>query len=455
MKPWTPDSWKNLPVLQQPSYDDPEALAGALSRIEAFPPLVTSWEVERLKQQLGEAAAGKRFLLQGGACAESFDQCRADVITNKLKILLQMSLVLTFGTKRRITRVGRFAGQYAKPRSTDVETKGDETLPTYRGDLVNSPEFTPEARRPDPERLVGGYEHAALTLNFIRALVEGGFADLHHPEYWDLDFVSHSPKAREYQTMVQTISDSLRFMETLAGIQAGQISRVDFFTSHEGLHLGYEQAQTRRVPHREGWFNLSTHFPWIGVRTSDPGGAHVEYFRGISNPIGIKIGPQTTGDWLRDLLRILDPTREPGRVTLIHRIGCDGVAGILPELIDCVRDSGHPVLWCCDPMHGNTLSTADGLKTRKFDSILSELEQSFDIHHECGSYLGGVHFELSGDNVTECIGGARGLAEADLARSYESRVDPRLNYEQSLEMALRVARKMEAMNGRPVSLPRP
>ncbi len=447
MKTWAPDSWQQMPTAQQPTYEDPKVLEATLARLANFPPLVTSWEVERLKQQLGEAATGRRFLLQGGACAESFSQCRSDVITNKLKILLQMSLVLTFGIKRQIIRVGRFAGQYAKPRTSDTETKDGVTLPTYRGDLVNAPEFTEEARTPDPERLVNGYHHSALTLNFIRALVEGGFADLHHPEYWDLDFVAHSPRAREYQAMVETISDSLRFMETLAGNQGGQISRVDFFTSHEGLHLGYEQAQTRKVPHKAGWFNLATHLPWIGVRTSDPGGAHVEYFRGIMNPIGIKIGPEMTSEWLRDLLKVLDPDMEPGRLTLIHRLGHQGVAKTLPGLVECVRSIGHPVLWCCDPMHGNTETTSDGRKTRRFDNILSELEQSFDIHHDCGSYLGGVHFELSGDNVTECIGGARGLSENDLCQSYESLVDPRLNYEQSLEMALRVARKMVAMNG--------
>jgi 3-deoxy-7-phosphoheptulonate synthase len=447
MKDWTPVSWQRMSAAQQPHYEDPGALNVALERLAAFPPLVTSWEVERLKKQLGEAAAGQRFLLQGGACAESFRQCRSEVITNKLKILLQMSLVLTFGIKRQIIRVGRFAGQYAKPRSSDSECRGDVTLPTYRGDLVNAPEFSLEARRPDPERLISGYQHSALTLNFIRALVDGGFADLHHPEYWDLDFVVHSSRAREYQSMVETISDSLRFMETLAGIQAGQISRVDFFTSHEGLHLGYEQAQTRKVPHKAGWFNLSTHFPWLGVRTSDPGGAHVEYFRGIVNPIGIKIGPEMTSQWLGDLLRILDPEKEPGRVTLIHRLGHRRVAKILPGLVECVRSLDHPVVWCCDPMHGNTETTGEGIKTRHFDNILSELEQSFDIHRDCGSYLGGVHFELSGENVTECIGGARGLSEEDLRRSYRSLVDPRLNYEQSLEMALRVARKMAAVNG--------
>ncbi len=450
MNDWTPTSWTKVPAKQLPTYPDRGALQSVLHRLAQLPPLVTSWEVERLKRQLGEAASGRRFLLQGGACAESFDHCRPEVITNKLKILLQMSLVLTYGLKRRIIRVGRFAGQYAKPRSADTETRDGLTLPSYRGDLINRPAFTEEDRRPDPELMLRGYEHSALTLNFIRALVEGGFADLHHTEYWDLDFVNHSPRAQEYQRMVGSISDSLRFVETLTGTHAGEISRVDFFTSHEGLHLPYEQAQTRQVPRRVGWYNLSTHFPWIGMRTADPGGAHVEYFSGIRNPVGVKIGPSMTPEWLRDLLRVLQPDNEPGRLTLIHRFGHAKVAECLPPLIETVRSSGATVVWCCDPMHGNTETTANGLKTRRFENILSELEQAFDVHQAEGSFLGGVHFELSGDNVTECIGGARGLTEVDLARAYESRVDPRLNYEQALEMALLIARKMSRLNGREI-----
>jgi 3-deoxy-7-phosphoheptulonate synthase len=445
---WTPTSWTRVPAKQLPTYPDQVALEEAVRRLSQLPPLVTSWEVERLKKQLGEASTGRRFLLQGGACAESFDHCRPEVITNKLKILLQMSLVLSYGLKRRITRVGRFAGQYAKPRSADTETRDGVTLPSYRGDLINRPGFTESERIPDPDLLLRGYEHSALTLNFIRALVEGGFADLHHPEYWDLDFVSHSPRAAEYQKMVSSIADSLRFVESLTGTQAGEIGRVDFFTSHEGLHLPYEQAQTRQVPRRVGWYNLSTHLPWIGMRTAEVGGAHVEYFRGISNPIGIKIGPTMTPEWLSDLLEVLDPELEPGRITLIHRFGHDRISRSLPPLIAAVRDAGRRVLWCCDPMHGNTETTSNGLKTRRFENILSELEQAFEIHASEGSFLGGVHFELSGDNVTECIGGARGLSEVDLSRAYESRVDPRLNYEQALEMALLIARKMSRWNGR-------
>jgi len=448
MGDWTPTSWQSRPAGQQPTYPEPEKLEVSLEQLATLPPLVTSWEVERLKSQLADAALGKRFLLQGGACAERFDQCSAEIITNKLKILLQMSLVLTFGLKRRIIRVGRFAGQYAKPRSADTEERDGVVLPSYRGDIVNGPGFTAAERRPDPERMLRGYEHAALTLNFIRSLVDGGFADLHHPEYWDLGFVLHSQRSQEFQRMVESISDSLRFMETLAGIQAGEIGRVDFFTSHEGLLLPYETAQTRQVPRRDGWYNLSTHFPWIGMRTAELGGAHVEYYRGIRNPIAVKIGPSMTPDWLEELVEILDPEHEPGRLTLIHRMGYDKVADRLPPLVEAVRRRDRAVLWCCDPMHGNTETTAAGYKTRRFENILSEVEQSFEIHAGLGSFQGGIHFELSGDNVTECIGGACGLSEVDLSRAYESRVDPRLNYEQSLEMALLVARIMERMNGK-------
>jgi 3-deoxy-7-phosphoheptulonate synthase len=448
MSLWSPSTWRERPASQQPSYPDQDRLDAVVEELSGLPPLVTSWEIERLKSQLAEAAEGRRFLLQGGACAERFDQCSAPIITNKLKVLLQMSLVLTYGLKRRIIRVGRFAGQYAKPRSSDTETRGGVTLPAYRGDLVNGPDFTESGRIPDPDRLIRGYQISSLTLNFIRSLVEGGFADLRHPEYWDLDFVEHSPRAKEYQRMVESISDSIRFMEVLADSKVGEISRVDFFTSHEGLHLPYEQAVTRRVPRREGWYNLGTHLPWLGMRTCELDGAHVEYYRGVRNPIGLKVGPAMTPEWLSGLIEVLDPDDEPGRLTLIHRFGVDKVGDCLPPLIEAAKACGRRVVWCCDPMHGNTETTSEGIKTRRFDNILGEVEQSFDIHKEMGSYLGGIHFELSGDNVTECVGGARGLAEADLRRAYESLVDPRLNYEQSMEMALLIARKMASMNGR-------
>lgn len=448
MNEWRPDSWRLKTAKQQPVYPDPERLDKVMRRLAALPPLVTSWEIERLKSQVAEAATGRGFLLQGGACAESFDHCQPDVITAKLKILLQMSLILMYGLKRRIIRVGRFAGQYSKPRSEETETRDGLTLPSFRGDLINRQPFTAADRTPDPDLLLEGYQRAALTLNFIRALVDGGFADFHHPEYWDLDFTRHAPRASEYQRMVQSIGDSLGFMETLAGVQPGGLTRMDFFASHEGLHLLYEQSQTRQVPRRKGWYDLTTHLPWIGLRTSDPDGAHVEFFRGVRNPIGVKIGPETTRERLRELIDILLPDNEPGRLTFIHRFGRDKVETCLPPLIEEARAAGKTVLWCCDPMHGNTEPTANGLKTRRFDNILAELEQSFAIHADMGSVQGGVHFELSGDNVTECIGGARGLTETDLARAYKSQVDPRLNYEQALEMAMLIANKTALTTGR-------
>ena len=440
--PWTKSSWQSRETKQQPTYLDPQEAERVLRQLSGLPPLVTSWEIESLKSQLAEASEGRRFLLQGGDCAEVFSECSSSIIANKLKILLQMSLVMVHGGRKRVIRVGRFAGQYAKPRSEDMETQGDVTLPSYRGDLINGVEFTPEVRRHDPERLIRGYSRAALTLNFIRSLVDGGFADLHHPEYWDLDFVQHSPHSQEYQAMVEGIDNSLRFMETLAGRQVGEIDRVDFFSSHEGLHLLYEEAQTRRVPHRPGWYNLSAHMPWIGMRTADLDGAHVEYFRGIENPIGVKIGPTTTADRLLELIERLDPDNEPGRLTLIHRFGVDQIADCLPPLLRAVKVARRKVVWCCDPMHGNTLRTEGGLKTRRFDHILSELEQAFDIHAAAETHLGGVHIELTGDDVTECTGGARDLKDEELERSYKTFVDPRLNYEQALELALRVAKRI-------------
>ncbi len=441
MPTWSPTSWQQRPADQQPRYDDGSALNTVVEQLSQLPPLVTSWEVEALKQQLAEAANGQRFLLQGGDCAESLVECDSASIASKLKILLQMSLVLVHGTRKRVIRIGRFAGQYAKPRSSDTETRDGVTLPSYRGDCVNKAEFTAEARKPDPQLLLRAYERSALTLNFIRALIDGGFADLHHPEYWDLDFMQHSPRAAEYQRIVEAIGQSLRFMETLAGISVSDMNRVDFYTSHEGLHLLYEQAQTRQVPHRTGWYNLSTHCPWIGMRTATTDGAHVEYFRGLRNPIGVKIGPITTPDRLRDLLDILHPDDEPGRITLIHRFGVHEIVKHLPALVDVVKKSGKTVLWCCDPMHGNTQMTDDGIKTRKFDHILAELEAAFEIHENHGTILGGVHVEVTGDNVTECTGGARGLSDGDLGQAYRSQVDPRLNYEQALELAMLITRQ--------------
>ena len=440
---WTPGSWRQRQALQQPTYPDQTAVDRALAELRQLPPLVTSWEVLQLRAQLAEAADGKRFVLQGGDCAERFADCTPRRIANMLKVLVQMSLVLVVGGGRPVIRIGRFAGQYAKPRSADTETRNGVELPCYRGDIVNSPEFTAEARTPDPQLLLRGYERSALTLNFIRALVKGGFADLHHPEYFDLDWVRDSPHRLEYHRMVETIGESLRFMENVLGVRAGESDRIEFFTSHEALHLGYEEAQTRTVPRRPGYFNLAAHLPWIGLRTNHPDGAHVEFMRGIENPIAIKVDGKTSRETIARWFELLDPDRTPGRLTFIHRLGVKGIADGLPKLIETVRAEGGRVLWICDAMHGNTRTTPSGIKTRHFEDIYSEVEQAFDIHRRMGSHLGGVHIELTGENVTECIGGARGTAEEDLARAYESQVDPRLNYEQSIELAFLIARKMK------------
>ncbi len=429
-------------VSQQPEYPDEEALKRALRELSRLPPLVTSWEVESLRQHLAEASEGKRFLLQGGDCSERFEDCESNAIASKLKILLQMSLVLAHGCMKRVIRVGRFAGQYAKPRSSNTETRQGVTLPSYRGNTVNRTGFTLEDRTPNPELLLRGYERSALTLNFIRSLIDGGFADLHHPEFWDLGFVHHSVQAEEFQQMVIDIGKSIRFAEAIAGTEMGNLNRVEFYTSHEGLHLHYEQAQTRQVPRRSGWYNLGTHYPWIGERTRNLDGAHIEYFRGIVNPIGVKIGPTITAEELLDLIQVLNPDNIPGRLTLIHRFGATKIGESLSHLVKAVHRKEKKVLWCCDPMHGNTTTTKSGLKTRSFDDILSELDQAFTIHEDCGTILGGIHFELTGENVTECTGGARGLDEEGLEAAYKTEVDPRLNYEQSLEMALKIAHRM-------------
>ena len=447
MTEWSLPSWKSKPLAQRVVYPCQEEVDRMVEQISKLPPLVTSWEVLELKSQLADAVRGERFLLQGGDCAESFDTCDSPTIANKIKVLLQMSLILVHGAQKRVVRIGRFAGQYAKPRSEDSETRNGVTLPVYRGDLINRPAFTPEARVPDPRLMIEGYAHAALTINFIRALVVGGFVDPHHLDYWNLDWVTSSPMAEEYRRMARTISESVVFMENLAGAHPGGFHWIDFFTSHEGLHLPYEQAQTRQVPRQHGWFNLATHFPWIGMRTADPEGAHVEYFRGIRNPIGLKVGPALASDCLKRLIEILNPEAEPGRLTLIHRFGCESIARCLPPLIAAARSTGIPVLWCCDPMHGNTRVTDGGLKTRNFDEILGELDQAFEIHRADGGRLGGVHVELTGEAVTECVGGARGLTETHLTRAYKSCLDPRLNYEQALELALFTAGKMRAING--------
>ena len=440
---WSPDSWREKTISQQPVYTDQEKLQETLERLAALPPLVTSWEIENLKDQLGAASRGEAFLLQGGDCSESLDDCRNESIVRNLKVLMQMSFVLIYGSMKKVVRVGRIAGQYAKPRSADTETRDGVTLPVYRGDIVNRSGFSKADREPNPELLLRGYERAALTLNFIRGLIVGGFADLHHPENWELEFATKSPRLSEYKEMVKSITNSLKFMEAVLGSQLKHSKAVDVFTSHEGLHLNYETAQTRPVPRREGWYNLSCHMPWIGYRTRHIDGAHVEYFRGIENPVGLKVGPGMECDELTDIISVLNPENEPGKVTLIHRMGAKQVDESLPALLEAVKKKGQVVTWCADPMHGNTYATESGIKTRSFEDIYTELLKTFDIHNDCGTILGGVHLELTGDNVTECVGGAGQLAELDLQKAYKSQVDPRLNYEQAMELAFLISEKMK------------
>lgn len=446
MNKWTLRSWESRPQAQEINYPDTDALGDVVSRLRTLPPLVTSWEIERLKSQIADAQQGHRFLLQGGDCAETLADCVPTIIANKLKILLQMSLVLIQGGKRPVIRVGRLAGQYAKPRSKPMESRDGQNLPSYFGDLVNQEAFTPDARRIDPQRLIDAYSHAAMTLNFIRSLSGGGFADLHHPEYWDLSFLSRVELPLElraqYSEYTRQLSEALRFMEALGESSLDELTRIEFFTSHEGLNLHYETAQTRRVPRREGFYDLTTHMPWIGERTRDLNGAHIEFFRGIRNAVGLKIGPTADPDEIVEVTKALNPANEPGKLVLITRLGANKVHSVLPNLIDKVRSAERTVLWISDPMHGNTRKLKSGVKTRDFEDILVEIERSFDLHEGCGSHLGGVHFELTGEDVTECTGG--GVREGDLDSNYATACDPRLNYRQALEMAFAIARRMQS-----------
>ena len=450
--PWTPDSWRQKVDAQAVAYDDAAALDAACERLRELPPLVTSWEIARLKTLLAEAQQGKRFLLQGGDCAETLADCRSSVIADKLKILLQMSLVMVHESKKPVVRVGRFAGQYAKPRSKPIESREGVALPSYFGDMVNRADFTGDGRRPDPDNMIAAYSHAAMTLNFIRSLSAGGFADVHHPEQWELSFFrkANAPDSlrQEYERTTRQLADALHFMEAIGEMTVEELTRVDFYTSHEGLNLLYESAQTRQVPRRTGFWDLTTHFPWIGERTRALDGAHVEYFRGIENPIGIKLGPGVTADQVLRLVDLLNPDNAGGKIALITRMGAGKAGDVLPGLVEVVKRAGRTVLWVCDPMHGNTQSTPSGHKTRDFDDILREVETTFDVHEACGTVLGGVHFELTGEDVTECLGGAAGITVEDLDRNYASACDPRLNYRQALEMGFRIAKRL-AKHGRP------
>lgn len=435
MTTWHPASWRSRPIKQQPVYPDEKALDEALAAIRSYPPLIFPNEVESLRQELAEAAHGRALLLQGGDCAERFQDCTPEAITSKLKILLQMSLILSYGSRQSVVRVGRIAGQYAKPRSSEYEEYGAVKLPVFRGDNINSFERDAMGRAPDPARLVQGYQTASMTLNYIRALLANGFADIHHPENWDLSSFPHSPQKDMYQEVVVRMQDALSLVETTSGLRDGGQHNTHFYTSHEGLLLGLEEAMTRYDHDLGGYYNLGAHMLWIGDRTRDLDGAHVEYFRGIRNPVGIKWGPSADPREMVAILRTLNPDNVPGRTTIITRFGIDCVATHLPRAIQAVREAGLSVLWSADPMHGNAVLTKDGVKTRDFAAILAELKTCFRIHHQESSWLGGVHFELTGENVTECTGGAAGVREVDLKRQYETFCDPRLNYSQSLEMA--------------------
>ena len=450
---WHPDSWRRFPVAQGITYPDATELARAVETLRGLPPLVTSWEIERLKRHIADAQEGKRFVLQGGDCAETLADTRPMVISAKLKILMQMSLVLVHGAMKPVVRIGRMAGQYAKPRSQPVESRrmpdgGMVELPNYFGDLVNRSDFTPEARAADPQLLLAGYHHAAMTLNFVRSLTEGGFADLHHPEQWDLAFFENASLPAtlraEYQRTSRQLSEALRFMEALGEKTIEDLTRVEFYTSHEGLNLDYESAQTRTVPRREHHYCLTTHLPWIGERTRQLDGAHVEFFRGIANPVGVKIGPSASPDDVLRLIEVLSPQDEPGKIVLITRMGVRRAGDALPGLLSAVKRSGRRVLWIADPMHGNTQATSSGRKTRDFGDILREVEITMDAHAAEGTVFGGVHFELTGEDVTECTGGAEGITEQHLEINYATACDPRLNYRQSLEMAFSIARRLRA-----------
>lgn len=437
---WSPTSWQSLPILQNVEYPDQNQLEKAITDLSNCPPLVTPGEVDNLTAHLAKVSAGKSFLLQGGDCAESFSECHTNNITNKFKIMLQMSVILLYGLRKPIIRVGRIAGQYAKPRSSNIETKGNISLPSYRGDLINQGGFTEKERVPDPLRMLQGYNHAAITLNYLRALVNGGFADLKNPQKWNLDFVKHSEHSREYFSIINSISNALDFINTIGGLTEGKLTKIDdFFTSHEALHLPYESALTRNINGK--FYNLSTHFPWIGMRTADLEGAHIEYLSGIENPVGIKIGPQTTTSSIKKLVNKLNPNNKAGKLMLITRFGAKKIEKLLPDLIKAVQDTGKQVIWSSDPMHGNTINTKKGGKTRNFDDICNEASLALELHTRHGSHLGGVHLELTGDDVTECIGGARALDETDLERAFKSLVDPRLNYEQSIEIAFQICKQ--------------
>jgi 3-deoxy-7-phosphoheptulonate synthase len=447
---WSPSSWRAKPARQMPDYPDAAKLADATRRLAGYPPLVFAGEARELTAQLARAAEGKAFVLQGGDCAESFAEFHPNNIRDTFKVLLQMTVVLMYGAGLPVVKVGRLAGQFAKPRSAPTEKQGAVELPSYRGDIINAMEFTEAARRPDPERMIEAYFRAASTLNLLRAFALGGYADLHKVHKWNQDFVKDGPAGKRYEELAGRIDEALSFMEA-CGITAAnvpQVKEASFFTSHEALLLPYEEAMTRQDSLTGDWYDVSAHMLWIGDRTRQPDGAHVEFLRGVGNPLGLKVGPTTTADDLLKLIEILNPANAPGRLTLISRMGADKVEAALPPLVRAVAREGRSVVWSCDPMHGNTHTSGNGYKTRAFDRILKEVRGFFAVHRDCGTHAGGVHFEMTGQDVTECIGGAQAISEADLSSRYHTHCDPRLNASQSLELAFLVAEQLKAERGR-------
>jgi 3-deoxy-7-phosphoheptulonate synthase len=447
-KMWTPKSWRDKKASQMPTYSDLKKLGEVEAKLASYPPLVFAGEARRLKDRLAQVAEGQAFLLHGGDCAESFSEFGANTIRDNYRILLQMAVVLTFGVRKPVVKIGRVAGQFAKPRSNDMEERDGVSLPSYRGDIINGFEFNPVSRTPDPERMERAYVQSVATLNLLRAFSQGGFADLHQVHAWNLDFVrrARSTQSKHYESIASRLEETLSFMQAIgiSNVNTPQIYEVEFYTSHEALLLYYEQALTRRdsttarpVDGYEGdWYDCSAHMLWIGDRTRQPEGAHVEFLRGVKNPIGLKCGPSLKPDELIQLIDILNPENQPGRLTLIVRMGHDKIDQYLPAMIQKVRSEGRKVVWCCDPMHGNTISTSNGFKTRPFGNILTEVRKFFEIHKAHGTIAGGVHFELTGKDVIECIGGDQEILEEHLAEGlYETLCDPRLNAHQALELA--------------------
>jgi 3-deoxy-7-phosphoheptulonate synthase len=442
---WSPDSWRFRAADQQPPWPDEERLESVRSRLAALPPLVFAGEARRLSAALADVAAGRAFLLQAGDCVESFHDFSAVSIRDKLKIQLQMAAVLTYGATLPIVKVGRIAGQFVKPRSSATERVAGAELPSFRGHMVNGEEQTEQARIPDPERMLTGYHQCAATLNLLRAFTKGGFADLHQVHMWNQEFVASSPEGRRYEALASEIDRALRFMAA-CGIDLGtedELHQVDLWTSHEGLLLDYEEALTRRDSLSGDWYDCSAHMLWIGERTRQPDGAHVEFFAGVKNPLGCKLGPSATPDEVLELSERLNPKRMPGRLTFISRMGANHVEERLPPLLRAVRDAGHPVVWACDPMHANTFTTSTGRKTRHFDDVMAEIEGFFRAHEAEGTWPGGVHLEFTGDAVTECLGGSEQVSESELDLRYMTLCDPRLNARQSLDLAFRVAELMQ------------